>query len=447
MIYAMRLRALALAACVPLVSCATGGAPPPADVAENIRAHTGMNARLGGVETPAIPAGVQIDDGVSRDEAVAIALWNNAAFQVSVSQLGFARADLADAGVISNPVLSLLFPWGPKQLEATVRWPVEFLWERPRRIAAAKLSAGSAAQSLVQSGLDLVLTVRLAYTDLSVAIDRQSLAEEAAATLQRIDMLTQSRLAAGDIAELDARAARVDSVRSALDAERAVHDVTIARERLRLLLGLGAEDRALERLQASGDPERCGEPPDLMKRALAARPDLRAAELTVEAAAARLGWERSRILTLTAVLDANGEGKEGFEMGPGIDVSIPVFNRNQGGRLRGEAELQRASASYVSLQRQVGFDVREASTLFDQARASRAAWAERIVTPLRTNLADAEKSYTSGESSYLFVLENSRRLIEARLRERELAADEQRAQARIERASGTVCRPGTGVTK
>lgn len=309
MIYVMRLRTLALAACVPLVSCATGGAPPPADVAENIRARTGVDARLGGVETPAIPAGVQIDDGLSREEAVAIALWNNAAFQVSVSQLGFARADLADAGIISNPVLSLLFPWGPKQLEWTLRWPAEVLWERPKRVAAAKLSAESAAQSLVQSGLDLALAVRLSYADLSMAIDRQRLGEEAAAALQRIDMLTQSRLAAGDIAELDARAARVDAVRSALDAERAVHDVTIARERLRLLLGLSAEDKSLERLQPPAEAERCGEPPDLLKRALAARPDLRAAELTVEAAAARLGWEQSRILTLTAVLDANGEGK------------------------------------------------------------------------------------------------------------------------------------------
>ena len=176
------------------------------------------------------------------------------AFQVSVSQLGFARADLVDAGIISNPVLSLLFPWGPKQLEATLRWPVEVLWERPKRVGAAKLSAESAAQSLVQSGLDLALAVRVAYTDLALAIDRQRLAEEAAATLQRIDTLTQSRLAAGDIAELDARA-RVDAVRSALDAERAVHDVTIARERLRLLLGLGADDavaRAARGLRRSG---------------------------------------------------------------------------------------------------------------------------------------------------------------------------------------------------
>ena len=89
----------------------------------------------------------------------------------------------------------------------------------------------------------------------------------------------------------------------------------------------------------------------------------------------------------------------------------------------------------------MGLDVREASALFDQARESRLAWETRLVTPLQENLADAEESYASGETSFLFVLENSRRLIEARLREREIAAEEQRAQARIERAAGiALCR-------
>ena len=66
------------------------------------------------------------------------------------------------------------------------------------------------------------------------------------------------------------------------------------------------------------------------------------------------------------------------------------------------------------------------------------------MTPLQENLADAEESYASGETSFLFVLENSRRLIEARLREREIAAEEQRAQARIERAAGIACAAGSG---
>ena len=444
----MRIRAVLLStlAWLTAVSCATAGQPVQTDVAEGIRTGTGASVRFG-AQTPSLPTGVRIDDGLSRDEAVAVALWNNAAFQVSVSQLGFARADLADAGIIANPVLSLLFPVGPKQLEAALRWPVEALWERPRRVTAAKLSLESAAQSLVQSGLDLALAVRIAYADLALAVDRQTLANDAAATLERVDKLTQSRLAAGDIAELDARAARVDAVRSAQDAERVAHDVTIARARLRLLMGLPEDDAALNTLQSTAAVESCGSVPNLVKGALAARPDLRAAELTVEAAAARLGWERSRILTLTAVLDSNGQGTEGFESGPGLDISLPLFNRNQGGRLRAESELQRASAAYVQLQQQVRLDVREASALFDQARQSRLAWADKIVTPLGANLTDAEESYAAGESSYLFVLENSRRLIDARVREREIVADERRALARIERATGTGCHAVSGGTQ
>jgi cobalt-zinc-cadmium efflux system outer membrane protein len=433
-----------LIACVSTVCCASSGGSVQKTVADDIRTATGAEARLEPAPAASVPAGVRLDDGLSRDEAVALALWNNAAFQVSVSQLGFARADLVDAGLIANPVLSLLFPVGPKQLEATLRLPAEVLWERPRRVAAAKLSLEVAAKSLVQSGLDLAFAVRTAFADLALALDRRALAVEASSALQRIDTLTQSRVAAGDIAELDARAARVDAARAAEEAQRAGHDVTIARERLRLLIGLAPDDRSLDTIESPGDASGCGAVPLLLERARAARPDLRAAELAVEAAAARLGWERSRILTLTAVLDANGEGKEGFEAGPGIDVSLPIFNRNQGGRLRAESELQRASAAYVQLQRQVNLDVREASTMFDQAQQSRVAWEGKLVTPLRANLADAETSYAAGEVSYLFVLENSRRLIEARVRARELAADEQRAQARIERAAGAACRPLTG---
>ena len=89
-------------------------------------------------------------------------------------------------------------------------------------------------------------------------------------------------------------------------------------------------------------------------------------------------------------------------------------------------------------------DVREAVTLLDQAQESRTAWRTTLVTPLEANLADAEDAYRAGDSSFLFVLENSRRLIEARLRERELAADETRALARIERATGAKCAPPAG---
>lgn len=435
---------LFLGAALTTLSCASTRPPVASPVTERILDASGAAARIQPPGLAELPPTVDPTDGLSSDEAVATALWNNAAFQVTLSQLGFARADLVDAGMLTNPALSLLFPLGPKQLEAVLLWPIAVLWERPKRRAAAQSTLEAIASSLVQSGLDLALAVRLSHADYALAIDRQRLATDTAAALERIDTLTQSRLAAGDIGALEARVARVDAARSRQEADRAAHDVRIARERLRLLLGLSADDPAVDRIQVSPAPDACGTAADLLPRALAARPDVRAAEIAVEAAAARLGWERRRVLAFTAILDANGQGTQGFEAGPGVDVGLPIFNRNQGGRLRAETELQRASAAYVAIQQQVGLDVREAVTLLDQARESRTAWRTTLVTPLEANLADAEDAYRAGDSSFLLVLENSRRLIEARLRERELAADETRALARIERAIGAKCAPPAG---
>jgi cobalt-zinc-cadmium efflux system outer membrane protein len=64
---------------------------------------------------------VVVDDDLTQDEAVAVALWNNPDFQVQLANLGFARADLLEAGLLQNSVLSLLLPVGPKQLEATLK--------------------------------------------------------------------------------------------------------------------------------------------------------------------------------------------------------------------------------------------------------------------------------------------------------------------------------------
>jgi outer membrane protein, heavy metal efflux system len=420
-------------------ACASRGPVDPQSVANRLRERTGATARTSADAAQGIPAGVTLDDGVTQDEAVALALWNSADFQVSLSELGFARADLLEAGLLSNPILSLLFPLGPKQFEATLRWPIEVLWQRPRRVAAARLAGDAAAERLVQAGLDLVLAVKVAHTDLALALDRARIATQSSTLQLRIAELTQSRLAAGDISELEGRAATVDAARARQDGVRARHDVVIATDRLRALLGFALDGPAFDIAAESAPLTDCGPAASRLREAIVSRPDVRAAEIGVEAAAARLGWEQSRILTLTAVLDANGAGKEGFEMGPGLDVGLPIFNTNQAGRARARAELQRASAAYVAVQQRAAAELREASAQYEQARESNASWRDTIVTPLQQNVAAAERSFAGGDTSYLFVLENSRRLVEAHVREREIDADLRRARARIERAMGRAC--------
>lgn len=150
-----------------------------------------------------MPAGVLLQDGVSENEAIASALWNRAAFQADIAALGFSRADVVEAGLLRNPILSLHFPLGPKQFEATFNWPIEAIWQRPRRIAAAQLDAAKVGESLVENGLNVVREVRLAHADAVRAQERLALARDQLMIRRQILTITDARLRAGDISEIE----------------------------------------------------------------------------------------------------------------------------------------------------------------------------------------------------------------------------------------------------
>jgi cobalt-zinc-cadmium efflux system outer membrane protein len=388
----------------------------------------------------AMPPGVTAEDGLTPEEAVSIALWNNPDFRVQLTDLGFARADLLEAGLLRNPVLSLLFPVGPKQLEATLRFPIEVLWERPRRVAAATVALDRVAASLEQHGLNLVADVKVAGIELELARDRAGLLATAAAQFEQIREIARARLRAGDISDLETRSAEIDAARARYDADRATFDVELRANTLRARLGLALHPGEVTLAVAPDVSDACAASPGLVETALASRPDVRAAEIAVEGAAARMGWEKSRVLAVTAVLDMNGpKTNQGLESGPGVDLGLPLFDRNQAGRTRAAVELQRAGLAYVAARQRVATEVSDALTQLAQARSTLGSWREHVEVPLEAQVSAAERAFAAGDTSYLFVLEMTRRLTDARVRTREVRADVARAVARLERAIGRSC--------
>ena len=118
----LRLRPLAglVAACaLGAAGCQT--APPAADQTTVARllservGHTVPAGRTSGEVT--LPPGAAFEDGVTEDEAVAIALWNNAAFQELLGDLGLTRGDLIQAGLLPQPGVFGLLP-GDRQAGA-----------------------------------------------------------------------------------------------------------------------------------------------------------------------------------------------------------------------------------------------------------------------------------------------------------------------------------------
>ncbi|MGH9175457.1 MAG: TolC family protein, partial [Vicinamibacterales bacterium] len=269
-----------------------------------------------------LPSDVSLRDGLTIDEAVAAALWNNPAFQVTLADLGFARAELIDARMLRNPVLSFLFPIGPKQLEATLNWPIDALFHRPRRVAAATLDYQSIAARLVADALGLVTAVKRTYVATATAERRAGLARETAEVAGRVRTIADARFKAGDISDLEARATRAEALIAEATARSAEHDRDLARIRLRALIGVAPDAPVRVTPLADLPMQACGDLDSMMKDALAARPDVRAAEIAVEAAGARAGLARAQVLALTAILDANGAGREGFEWGPGLSGEL-----------------------------------------------------------------------------------------------------------------------------
>jgi cobalt-zinc-cadmium efflux system outer membrane protein len=414
-----------LAACVP-------AEPRPRSwISGELAQRTGAGLRAADGRDFAMPPGIRVDDTLTADEAVAIALWNNAAFQADLAQLGMARADLADAGVLPNPIVTLMLPIGPKQLELTVKQGLGALWQRPRRVAAARADAAATGERLVQRGLDLARDVELAYAQVVFADAIAASAAEAEGIWGGLLAIAEARLRTGDASRREVESARADAVAAHDAAAQAVVETEAARAGLRVLLG-APRDLAL-RLEPRPAAPLAGDAAAWIATALAARPDLRAARLAVEAASERAGLERRRIIDLVGILDVNGSGPE---IGPGIELPLPLFDQRQGGRIRARAELERASWMYIERRRAIEREVIAAHARFTHAGAALAAWRAEVL-PARTEaLRLARTAFERGEESHLVVLEATRALVEAQRRGAELEAERTRASAELERSAG-----------
>ena len=391
-----------------------------------------------------IPPDVSLDDGITEDEAVHIALWNNAAPLELLTDLGISRAQLLSAGLISDPQFIVIFPLGPKQLEFIGYQSVDALWLRPIRRRVATRDLNQVSESMVQNGLNTIRDARVAHADLVQTQQQSGVARDAESIREQIAELARKRLAAGDISELEAATSQIDALQAKAAAARAVLDVSLAQHRLRTVLGLTMLDVPMLAVGNAGPSVERGDAgvieedaEALINTALAMRPDLRAAEIGIEAACERIGLANHQFMTLDAIYDANGQGIEGFESGPGLRFTVPIFNGNRGGIAIAKAQWQKAARQYVTVRDQITLDVRTAHTQLLQARENLRLVQSEILPATKEAEQMARRNYQSGGATYFLVLQTTGPYLDARMRESLLIADVQRATAELERSVGT----------
>ena len=325
------------------------------------------------------------------------------------------------------------------------------LFNRLGSLEGAALSRFLAEQETQRSArLSLAAEVATAWLSLAAAQQRLALNQELRDSQQRSLDLAERQYALGAASGLDRARARTAFESARGDAAESVSAVTQARLQLELLVGQPLPDRLLPTAQeAQGAPGATtlpAIPGGLPAEVLLQRPDLRAAEQRLRAAAFDVGAARAARfprLTLTASAGTRSPDLDGlFKSGSGVwsivpQIDLPIFD---GGQRRAQVEVSEASrqeamAGYESALQSAFREVADALAVRDQL-AERLAAQQAQVDAAEQSQRLAERSYRLGGSSQLELLDAQRQLTTAKRALVTLRQTEQSNRVALLRALG-----------
>lgn len=293
-------------------------------------------------------------------------------------------------------------------------WELDF-WGRNRAALAAATSEAKAAEvDLAQARLTLSSAVVAAYAELARLHSARATAEAARELRRKTAELFRQRLdngleTLGSVRQVEARRAGAEADLLALDEA-----LLLQRHRLAALLGVGP-DRGLAIAHPAVDLTKpSGLPDQLSAQLLGRRPDIVAARLRADAAAARIHQARAAFypnVNLVAFAGVQSLGLDQLARGGssigsvGPALSLPVF---EGGRLRGqlkgaEAEYATAVAVYDRTLVQALQDVADAAAS-RRALAGQLARTDEAVDAARESWRIQGRRYAGGLATYLDVL-------------------------------------------
>ncbi len=375
---------------VVLTGCASFPVPNGFDEVGNTVA-TRVDKRVhwyqGGAEDEAVAEGIRslLNDHLTVDRAVQIALLNNRMLQATYEDLGLAQANLVQAGLLKNPIFdaAVFLPEGGGKADLDFGITQSFLSiiYRPlrRRIATAELEA--AKLRVTGAVVDLDAKVCAAYY--RVQADHQlaeMLRQVVSATDASADAAERLR-EAGNITQLDVARERMLYEESRLALAQAQANLIVDREELIELMGLwGPDTQSWYVLPLLPDiPTGALDLAELERRAIEANLDLPAYRYMIETAAERLGLANATALVPDLEIGLVAEREEGiWEVGPAFAYELPVFDQGQGRKAVAHSDLRRAQHLYWAL----GVQIRAATRAARQRLITARAQAEQVQSTL-----------------------------------------------------------------
>ena len=366
-------------------------------------------------------------ESITLDQALKEASEKNLSLLAERYSLTIADARIVQAGLRPNPVFSYgqdyqdTFRLGNSSANSSsspeFNTRVDFILERgakrERRIELANAQKSVAGLQLANTLRQLYLDVTNAYVDGLAARDSLALARENLKSLQDVVEVNQSRVRAGDLAEIELTRTRLAAMQFETTVRQAELRLRTATTKLLLLMGRGPSAAGVEidgSLRSDRLAQAAGEIRDV---ALTNRPDLLALsrDQARSQSDVRLQISQSKVDLDVGVMYHHQYGFPGINsnaMGFFVSAPIPVFNRNQGEIARAQRESLQALARIEALRAQIENEVQVA---YDQYASSRSQ-VDRIERDMLQQAKDVrdttEYSYRRGEASFVEFLDAQR---------------------------------------
>ncbi len=366
-----------------------------------------------------------------------VAFFYHPSLDVARAQAGVAEANIISAGGRPNPTVGVTPEYnfnpsgGATPWIATIQFdvPIETAGKRGLRISraerlseAARLRLGTVAWG-VRSG------VRSALLDLEYARQRAALLERQLAAQERVLTGLEAKLAGGAANANDLAPTRIAVARTRSDMASAGVAAEEARARLATALGVPLQmlpPTSALRPETTSDASVTSE--EARRRALTSRADLLAALAEYAAAESALKLEVHKqypdIHLGTGYQFDQGENKWAL----GLNVELPVLNRNQGPIAEAKAKRHEAGVRVLALQAGILGELDRALAVWRGAQ-SRIKALDAVCAAQQRRVASLKTQFDAGAMEALDVL----------IAEAELVADEllrQEAQTKALRAFG-----------
>lgn len=378
---------------------------------------------------------------LTQDNAVRIALINNRNLQQTYEEIGVSQSELVQAGLMTNPLLG--YSVGRSGGITTSTWSLDvmfldLLWI-PLRRELGGLALEETKYRVGDEVLKMARETKIAYIDAKVAYEKMKLYDAVLKSYEASVQLAIRQNTAGNSSKRDFLKIHDAYAHARLESMRLSREYAMARENLNRMLGVyGVQtqfDLSKEPLELTvlSINEK-----GLEGRAIVNRLDMNAARTRVDYAATQAGYAKNTRLLDEVELSAESEKTDNEKRFNtfGIKLPIPIFDFGQGRVSQSQALYNQSVHLLYETAVTIRSQVREgyASTRYsyDMAREMR-----DVVVPANEQILDETQKYYNGMLDGIYeLLEDQRRLSEAKIQALEALGEHQKARANLDYVLG-----------